>query len=39
MPLRLHISYIKQEINENDELFKEDTLKFTDQQMDKFMAY
>jgi len=39
MPLRLHISYIKQEINENDELFKEDTLKFTDQQMDKFIAY
>lgn len=39
MPLRLHISHIKQELNENAELFLEDTLKFTDQQMDKFIAY
>jgi len=39
MPLRLHIPNIKQEINENGDLFMEDTLKFTNQQMDKFVAY
>ena len=39
MPLRIHIPYIKQEINENGELFMEDTVKFTTQQMDKFLAY
>lgn len=39
MPLRLHIPNIKQELNENGELFMEDTLKFTNQQMDKFVVY
>ncbi len=39
MPLRLHISNIKTELDENDELYLEDTLKFTDQQMAKFIAY
>ncbi len=39
MPLRLHIPNIKQELNENGELFMEDTLKFTKQQMDKFVVY
>jgi len=39
MPLRLHIAAIKTELNENDELFKEDTLKFTNEQIDKFVAY
>lgn len=39
MPLRLHIADIKNELNENDELFKEDTLKFTTQQIEKFIAY
>mgnify|MGYP003582928442 FL=1 len=39
MPLRLHIPNIKQELNENGEFFMEDTLKFTNQQMDKFVAY
>jgi len=39
MPLRLHIPNIKQEINENGDLFMEDTLKFTNQQMDKFVVY
>lgn len=39
MPLRIHISYIKNELNENGELFMEDTLKFTNQQMEKFVAY
>ncbi len=39
MPLRLHIANIKSELNENNELFKEDTVKFTDEQMGKFIAY
>lgn len=39
MPLRLHIANIKTELNENYELFQEDTLKFVDQQMDKFVKY
>lgn len=39
MPLRLHIANIKSELNENDEFFKEDTLKFTEEQMTKFIAY
>jgi len=39
MPLRLHISNIKGELNENGELFKEDTVKFTEEQMGKFIGY
>jgi NAD(P)H-dependent FMN reductase len=39
MPMRLHIANIKDELNENDELFKEDTLKFTAQQIEKFIAF
>lgn len=39
MPLRLHISAIKTELDENDQFFKEDTLKFVNQQLDKFIAY
>jgi chromate reductase len=39
MPLRIHISAIKTELDENDAFFKEDTLKFTDQQLEKFLKY
>ncbi|MGE6220883.1 NADPH-dependent FMN reductase [Nubsella zeaxanthinifaciens] len=39
MPLRIHISYIKNELNENGQLYLEDTVKFTAQQIDKFLAY
>jgi chromate reductase len=39
MPLRIHISNIKTELDENEQLFKEDTLKFVDQQMEKFIKY
>lgn len=39
LPLRLHISTIKAELNEQGDFFKEDTLKFTDQQMNKFIAF
>lgn len=39
MPLRLHIANIKTELNENNAFFAADTLKFTGDQMDKFIAY
>ena len=39
MPLRLHIANIKAELDENENLYKEDTLKFVGQQVEKFSAY
>ncbi|TDQ08837.1 NADPH-dependent FMN reductase [Pedobacter metabolipauper] len=39
LPLRIHISSIKVELDENGSLFKEDTVKFTSEQMDKFIAF
>ncbi|RYG17276.1 MAG: NADPH-dependent oxidoreductase [Chitinophagaceae bacterium] len=39
MPLRLHIATIKSELNESGDFFKEDTLRFTEEQMKKFLAY
>lgn len=39
LPLRLHIPAIKTELDENNSFFKEDTLKFTTEQLDKFIAY
>jgi len=39
LPLRLHIATIKAELNEQGDFFKEDTLKFTDQQINKFIAF
>lgn len=39
MPLRIHISAIKTEMNEAFEFYKEDTLKFTNEQMDKFIVF
>lgn len=39
LPLRLHIPAIKTELDENDAFFKEDTLKFIGEQIDKFIAY
>ncbi len=39
MPLKIHIPAIHTEFDENGDLFKEDTLKFTKQQMDKFIVY
>jgi chromate reductase len=35
----LHIPNINSEIDEVGDLFKEDTLKFTNAQMDKFLAF
>ncbi len=39
MPLKIHIGSIKQEFDENNDLFKSDTVKFTDEQMDKFILF
>ena len=39
MPLKIHIADIKNELDENGDLFKEDTVKFTNEQMDKFIKF
>lgn len=39
LPLRLHIAAIRTELDEQGNFFKDDTLKFTNQQMDKFIAF
>lgn len=39
LPLRIHIPAIHQELDENGNLFKEDTLRFTDQQIEQFIAF
>lgn len=39
MPLRLHIPTIKQEFDQSWNLLKPDTLKFTNQQIEQFIAF
>ncbi|MET1055015.1 MAG: NAD(P)H-dependent oxidoreductase [Pedobacter sp.] len=39
LPLRLHIPAIKTELDENNAFFREDTLKFTGEQIDKFIDF
>ncbi len=39
MPMKLHIANIKTEFEANHNLFKEDTVRFTDEQMDKFIVF
>lgn len=39
LPLRIHIPAINKEFDENGNLFKEDTLKFTDQQIEQFISF
>jgi chromate reductase len=39
MPLKLHISNVKTELDENNNLFKEDTVKFVNEQIDKFITF
>ncbi len=39
LPLKLHIPNISSEINEDGDFFKDDTLKFTEMQMDKFLGF
>lgn len=39
LPLRLHIPAIKTELDETGAFYKEDTLKFTNEQLDKLIAF
>lgn len=39
LPLRIHIPYITQEFNETERLFKPDTLRFTDEQLNEFISF
>ena len=39
LPLKLHIAGIKAELDENGNLFKEDTVKFVDEQIEKFIRF
>lgn len=39
LPLRLHIPAIKYELNEEGDFFKEDTLKFTNDQINKLVRF
>ena len=39
MPLRIHISSIRQELDAEGNLFLPDTVKFTNEQMDKFILF
>jgi len=39
MPLKLHIPNIRTEFDEAGDLYKEDTLKFTNEQIDKFINF
>jgi len=39
LPLRIHIPYIKDELNEEHALYKEDTLRFTNQQIEEFIQF
>jgi len=39
MPLKIHIASIKEEMDANSNLYKKDTVEFTDEQMDKFILF
>jgi NAD(P)H-dependent FMN reductase len=39
MPLKIHIGSVDQEFDKDGNLFKKDTVKFTDEQMDKFILF
>ena len=39
LSLKLHIANIKNELNADGEFFKEDTLKYTNEQLDKFIRF
>jgi hypothetical protein len=39
LSLKLHIPQIHKEFNEEMELFKDDTVKFTKQQIEKFVGF
>lgn len=39
LPLRIHIPYIQHELDPENKLFKEDTLKFSNQQINEFIEF
>lgn len=39
MPLKIHIASVRKELDEHSNLFEKDTLKFTDEQIEKFIAF
>jgi len=39
LPLKIHIPYIRQEINEQGNLFKEETVLFTQMQIENFLKF
>ncbi|MGZ3751694.1 MAG: NADPH-dependent FMN reductase [Mucilaginibacter sp.] len=39
MPMKLHLANIRSEFEAYHNLFKEDTVRFTDEQMDKFIVF
>ncbi|GAA4799042.1 hypothetical protein GCM10023231_29740 [Olivibacter ginsenosidimutans] len=39
LPLRIHIPYIRQELDETFNFYKEDTLHFTNQQLEEFIRF
>ncbi|MGZ3929119.1 MAG: NADPH-dependent FMN reductase [Mucilaginibacter sp.] len=39
LPLKIHIPSIHKEMDENGNLFKEDTLRYTNEQIDKFIKF
>jgi len=39
MPLKIHIPAINKELDENGNLFKADTVRYTDEQMNKFISF
>ena len=39
LPLRIHIPHIFQELNSEGNLYKEDTLRFTNEQIDEFVRF
>jgi len=39
LPLKIHIPYIRQEINEQGDLFKEETVLFTQMQIEEFIRF
>lgn len=39
MPLKIHIPSVHKELDENGNLFKEDTLRYTNEQIEKFIKF
>jgi len=39
LPLRIHIPHIFQELNDQGNLYREDTLRFTNEQIDEFVRF